>query len=990
MPLERVIWGPPGTGKTSSAITLVRNWMDAGTDPTNIAFLAFTKAAAMAAASKVLKNEDEKEMSLRFPYFRTVHSLCWRGLHKNRPDVRLIGTGDMKQFAKVFSMDGAYSVYDWEDLAEVYAQMKNQGRTEWDTALAAYQMTRVKAESIEDLDKARKMPNTEGLMMLGVQNMGLNIYQEFVEKYERFKAADGLIDFTDMLEYGVREMPAFDDIRYVLLDECVPAGTRISMADGSKKKIEEIGLGEKVLGFDHRVGRLVPAEVVETRSKLAHEIVILNETLCLTPNHPVFVVGKGYVESGKVSVGDQIVTVNGSEDLPWLRPGVLLPAVCGKKEDLVQDAVLDGLEDKTDRGTGSGDGDVQELWGHEGNEKILQSDSQILLRQVRLGLVEDGQSFSGEKVCISETRDDRVAHVYLRGLREGKDRHREPGAERQAVLQPSVCGKSEIFKRGFEETLFAHEEKQSDEGSGGQGKNEAEASGAASSPSLARGEWKGVDETSGDSPGEAGGRVAAGSRDGDRGVPRVEVGQAGYRESKAEDRGGGGRRDSQKSSAAGDRPAEGGSPEVDGVDESQVLEQGDPRRFGFGCKVHTVRSVKKIRIDVRVFNIGTRTENYFAEGVLVHNCQDLAGIHHLLIDRILSNSEEIWWIGDDDQAIFKFSGASAELFLERAKRSKVQIQLRQTRRFGQNIVDFSNQIISRVAHRHPKEIIGVSGREGAVKVTGAFEPIPGDVMILHRHVFGCLSVAQAYIDAGLPFRNERGLDPLRFASRIKMWQTIQELAEGKTATATAIELLVEDGISSHIVEGNQRIDLLVRGAKGKLEGLKGSLNLQDLVQAKLLTGEGARVIAEKRYDRLKFKNDFLYFDRLAQNGYEVGSVAEGKIPRITTIHGAKGRQAEQVVVFSEMSGKCWDDYETEHRLAYVAATRTETDVNVCVESRLNWAKDSYDYPIPEGSVEFDGSQGWAGSVQDEKGSPGEAEEDASWGGVGGGAGGAGT
>lgn len=548
MPLERVVWGPPGTGKTSSAITLVRNWMDEGTDPTRISFLAFTKASAKAAAVKVFETEDDTKMMEKFPYFRTVHSLCWRGLHKNR-DVRLISTGDMKQFAKNFSMDGAYSVYDWEDLSEVYAQMKDQGKTEWDTALAAYQMTRVKAQSIADLDKARLMPNTEGLMMLGIQNMGLNIYQEFVEKYERFKLADGLVDFTDMLEYGVREMPPFDDIRYVLLDEC----------------------------------------------------------------------------------------------------------------------------------------------------------------------------------------------------------------------------------------------------------------------------------------------------------------------------------------------------------------------------------------------------------------QDLAGIHHLLVDRVLSKAEEIWWIGDDDQAIFKFSGASAELFLERAKRAKVQLQLRQTRRFGQNIVNFSNQIISRVAHRHPKEIIGVSGREGVVRVTGEFEPIPGNVMILHRHVMGCLNVAQSYMDAGLPFRNERGLDPLGYTKRIKIWETIQELAKGKAAGAASIAVLVEDGMGSHVVEENKKIELLARGAKTKMEEMKGALTLKDLIQARVLTPEGAQTIEERRYDRLHYKNDFYYYDRVTQNGYalEYEGEDERKIPRITTIHGAKGRQAEQVVVFTEMSGKCWDDFETEHRLAYVAATRTETDVNICVENRVGWARDSYDYPVPE-------------------------------------------
>src|SRR4029077_10937568 len=102
----------------------------------------------------------------------------------------------------------------------VYAKLPDHGRTEWDTALAAYTFSRVKATSIDDMDRARSMPAPEAALMLGAIDLGLDIYRAFVEKYERYKTSNGLIDFTDMLEYGVREMPPFTDIRYVVLDEC--------------------------------------------------------------------------------------------------------------------------------------------------------------------------------------------------------------------------------------------------------------------------------------------------------------------------------------------------------------------------------------------------------------------------------------------------------------------------------------------------------------------------------------------------------------------------------------------------------------------------------------------------------------------------------------------------------------------------------------------------------------------------------------------------
>jgi hypothetical protein len=252
-----------------------------------------------------------------------------------------------------------------------------------------------------------------------------------------------------------------------------------------------------------------------------------------------------------------------------------------------------------------------------------------------------------------------------------------------------------------------------------------------------------------------------------------------------------------------------------------------------------------------------------------------------------------------------------------------------------------------VIARHPKEILGVEGRSGSVKVSGSFEPIPGDIMIMHRHVQGCQNIAQAYIDAGLPFRNERGRDPLDSVKRIKAWQTVRALSSGEEVSMTAAALVIEDLIPAVIVGQNmQKVRLVVHGRKSSLEELgRGSISLRDLVVGKILTEEGAAVIRDREYDTMRHSKDLDYYERVAKNGYTVDVDPEEKIPRITTIHGSKGRQAESTYVFSEMGQKCWNDFETEHRLAYVAATRTQTDVTVCMENKVHWAEAAYEYPI---------------------------------------------
>jgi superfamily I DNA/RNA helicase len=299
-------------------------------------------------------------------------------------------------------------------------------------------------------------------------------------------------------------------------------------------------------------------------------------------------------------------------------------------------------------------------------------------------------------------------------------------------------------------------------------------------------------------------------------------------------------------------------------------------------------------------------------------------------------------------SIYQWSGASANLFLDRAKLARYHIQLRQTHRYGQEIVDFSGRIISRVARRHPKEIIGVQGQGGRVIHSGEFKPVTGDVLIMNRHVHGCQAIADAYIAAGLPFINERGKDPLNAFARVSAWETLNTLAKGESVGMSHASSMIEELMKS-VVDGDhgKKVRLVVHGAKAKFENFANErVGLYDLVKANVLTQEGMNVISEREYWTLKHPLDLEYYDRVVKNGYSLEANPE-HIPKITTIHGSKGREAKQAIVFSEMSNRCWDDPDSEHRLAYVAATRTQSDLTVCAENTVDWAKSQYHYPFQD-------------------------------------------
>jgi len=96
---------------------------------------------------------------------------------------------------------------------------------------------------------------------------------------------------------------------------CFVAGTKIKMADGSEKNIENIREGDKVLTFaDEKSHRLVEAEVVNVISHTVDGYLVINGNLKVTPEHRVFVNG-GWQMIGDAKIGDYLLDENGQQVL---------------------------------------------------------------------------------------------------------------------------------------------------------------------------------------------------------------------------------------------------------------------------------------------------------------------------------------------------------------------------------------------------------------------------------------------------------------------------------------------------------------------------------------------------------------------------------------------------------------------------------------------------------------------------------------------------
>ena len=70
------ILGPPGTGKTTKLLDIVAREMKDGVPPEKIAYVSFTRKAAKEAVVRAM--DKFGFAAADFPYFRTLHSLCFR------------------------------------------------------------------------------------------------------------------------------------------------------------------------------------------------------------------------------------------------------------------------------------------------------------------------------------------------------------------------------------------------------------------------------------------------------------------------------------------------------------------------------------------------------------------------------------------------------------------------------------------------------------------------------------------------------------------------------------------------------------------------------------------------------------------------------------------------------------------------------------------------------------------------------------------------
>ena len=184
----QVILGPPGTGKTTTLLSLIEDELGQGTQPENIGFFTFTKKAVTEGKQRAVNKFNISDRDL--PFFRTLHSLAFRQLGLTRESV--------------------VSHTDIKDLNEKM-NLRLTGRTTSDEGHIFGMTHDDRLAFIENLARVRNIPLKEQWHEVE-DAVGWFELERFARGLELFKKDRLLVDYTDMLHKFLVEgtVPALD------------------------------------------------------------------------------------------------------------------------------------------------------------------------------------------------------------------------------------------------------------------------------------------------------------------------------------------------------------------------------------------------------------------------------------------------------------------------------------------------------------------------------------------------------------------------------------------------------------------------------------------------------------------------------------------------------------------------------------------------------------------------------------------------------------
>lgn len=305
--------------------------------------------------------------------------------------------------------------------------------------------------------------------------------------------------------------------------------------------------------------------------------------------------------------------------------------------------------------------------------------------------------------------------------------------------------------------------------------------------------------------------------------------------------------------------------------------------------------------------------------VIVDEAQDLSRLQWHTLHRLTKNARRMYIAGDDDQAIYTWAGADPTALLQQP--GKVQV-LGQSYRVPQSIYLLAKSITDLIQVRQPKQW---SPRPwaGSCNIVGdvsrvQFNEQPGTWLLLYRHHYQAADFEELVRTQGLPYtRADKPAPGREWGHAIIFWE---RLRKGQEVTWYAVKTIM---------------DAMAKGHGFSEAGLKSfstAPKREMFSMARLREDFGLSTTAPWFEALTKIMpQDEQYLRQIISKQGSKALTQEPKI-RLSTIHAAKGAEADHVILMTDMSSRTREVYEkdpdVERRVFYVGVTRAKESLTV--------------------------------------------------------------
>lgn len=297
--------------------------------------------------------------------------------------------------------------------------------------------------------------------------------------------------------------------------------------------------------------------------------------------------------------------------------------------------------------------------------------------------------------------------------------------------------------------------------------------------------------------------------------------------------------------------------------------------------------------------------------LIVDEAQDMSACQWAMVRMLASHCQQTWIAGDDDQAIFRWAGADVDALI---KAQGIVTILGQSYRVPQVIAKLADDIVKKIHDRREKEwkprseqgeILYVHGIDQIDMGQGTWLCLARNGHLLKRFESYCTIQGYLFTSPNLALMRGPSWDAVRSYERMRAGKSIPI------------------GEAVNVYDFMNVRERVTFGFKGKLTKLAKDRPETMITLTELRASFGLRTEAiwHEALDRLA-EEDREYFLAALRRGEKVNQ--EPRI-KISTIHGAKGGEAENVVLIPEMARRTYDEFnlnpDDEHRVWYVAVTR---------------------------------------------------------------------